>query len=400
MRQVFVSDLHLSDGTIGSSVSEADLIRYLLMPVAAAAPVRVILLGDIFELLRSSSWKGAIDPWTGLNEGFKNFPKPARECVELVTANILARYPEFARQWKDLVTAGKVEPVFVPGNHDFMLQLSPSARNQVRQFFALPASGKPFKKYYYDKDSAIYAVHGNQYDAVNLHDDQAGQWAFGDAIVLKLVNGFICSACVNLGQSMDSPDTPLAQALQDLDNVEPLTDLPLYFRYIMEEHLSNSADVGELLSSWSKAVDGLLAVPHFHAPENTTPWVLRKGLEASKNQGLSKLASKLAMQLSKVTDAERGEQKYGVELDKVSELNLKPARVFIYGHTHRPGITALPSPSDNPRYVINTGCWRRVVHRVHGTNDFRALQVHSMLWVEQDKEGKPHYRLERREEVV
>jgi hypothetical protein len=38
-------------------VSEVDLIRYLLTPVAVAAPVRVILLGDIFELLRSSSWK-------------------------------------------------------------------------------------------------------------------------------------------------------------------------------------------------------------------------------------------------------------------------------------------------------------------------------------------------------
>jgi UDP-2,3-diacylglucosamine pyrophosphatase LpxH len=399
MRHVFVSDLHLSDGTIGSSVSEADLIQYLLRPVAVAAPVRVVLLGDIFELLRSALWKEVIDPWSGVGVGFKDFPKPASQCVERVTAGILSRYSEFARQWKDLVTAEKVLPVYIPGNHDFMLQLSPSARNQVRRFFSLPESGKPFKDYYYDRETAIYAVHGNQYDAVNLHDEEAGQWAFGDAVVLKLVNGFIHAACESLRQPMDSPQTPLAQALQDLDNVEPSTDLPLYFRYIMENHLERSGDADGLLSAWRKAVNTLLAAPHFRARENTTTWVLRKALEASKSQGVASLAALLARSLSKVKDAGSGDWKYGQELDKVT-ASRKPARVFIYGHTHRPGITALPSPAGGPRYAINTGCWRRVVHRAPGTDDFRARQVHSMLWVEPGENGRLRYRLEREEEVA
>jgi len=79
MRHVFVSDLHLSDGTLGTSVSEGDLLRHLLEPLRAAVPVKLVLLGDIFELLRSESWAASVDPWKGVNPGFKNFPNQVRE---------------------------------------------------------------------------------------------------------------------------------------------------------------------------------------------------------------------------------------------------------------------------------------------------------------------------------
>jgi hypothetical protein len=43
---------------------------------------------------------------------------------------------------------------------------------------------------------------------LNWHDEEAGHWAFGDAIVLRLVNGFIRFASDRLLQPKTNPDTP------------------------------------------------------------------------------------------------------------------------------------------------------------------------------------------------
>jgi UDP-2,3-diacylglucosamine pyrophosphatase LpxH len=398
MRQVIVSDLHLSDGTIGSSVKEADLLSRLLEPISAAAPVRLVLLGDIFELLRSALWVDGVDPWKGVNSGFGNFPRKVQDTVGLIASGIESRYIEFSRQLRLLVEQKKVEPVFVPGNHDFMLQLAPAARQTVRRILSIPGSTEPFPNYYYDKPSALYAVHGHQYDALNWHDEVAGRWAFGDAIVLRLVNGFIRYASDALAQPSSNPDTPVSQAIQDLDNVDPITDLPLFFRYIMERHLSNSADHDEIVGAWSKSVDALLSVPHFQAKDGSEAWALRAILKASKHQSLAELATTVAHQLERVKTQDGGADIYSEELSKVMAAG-KPARVFVYGHTHGPGIWPVGNTAEHPRYVINTGCWRRVVRRIPGTTAFVPREVHSLLWVEKDSDGQYSYSLAGAEQV-
>jgi hypothetical protein len=76
--------------------------------------------------------------WKGVNPGFKNFPKQVRETVDKITAAIDARYSVFSAELKLLVEQKKAEPVYIPGNHDYMLQLSPEARKTVRRFLSLP----------------------------------------------------------------------------------------------------------------------------------------------------------------------------------------------------------------------------------------------------------------------
>lgn len=319
-----------------------------------------------------------------------------REKVEHITAEIIARYPNFSARLKSLVAEKKVDPVFVPGNHDYMLQLAPKARLAVRRFLSLQESTERFETYYYDRPTSVYAVHGNQYDTLNWHDETAGHWAFGDAIVIRLVNEFFRAASSRLLQPKTDPDTPLAQAIQDLDNVEPSTDLPLYFRYVMERHLTDPADRDALSASWRAAVDSLLAVQHFKAIEGTSQWALRKTLEASRNETLAKLEATLADYLKKV-DRSRDDQ-YIEALGKVSAIG-KPAHVFIYGHTHKPGIWPVDGSPEQSRYLINTGCWRRVVRREPRTTDFHGRHVQALLWIEPDDQGVMHYRLERSEDV-
>jgi UDP-2,3-diacylglucosamine pyrophosphatase LpxH len=397
MRHVFVSDLHLSDGTLGTSVRENELIRHLLEPIAAGPPTRLVLLGDVFELLRSEAWTPGVEPWKGVSAGFTNFPTLVREKVELITAAIIARYPKFSARLRSLVAEKQVDPVYVPGNHDYMLQLAPNARLAVRRFLSLPESSERFETYYYDRSTSVYAVHGNQYDNLNWHDETKGRWAFGDAIVIRLVNEFLRAASGRLLQPKTDPDTPLAQAIQDLDNVEPSTDLPLYFRYVMERHLTDPADRDALAESWRAAVDSLLALQHFRANEGTTQWALRKTLEASKSETLARLEATLAEHLKKVS---RGrDDKYIEDLGLVRATG-KPADIFIYGHTHKPGIWPVDGPPERSRYLINTGCWRRVVQRKPGTTDFHGRHVQTLLWIEQDAQGVTRYRLERSEEVT
>lgn len=95
---------------------------------------------------------------------------------------------------------------------------------------------------------------------------------------------------------------------------------------------------------------------------------------------------------------EASNPRYSEKLEEVRSAGTA-ANVLVHGHEHRPGILPLKS-HPNPRYVIDTGCWRRVVRRVPGTNEFVGRQVYSLLWAEPDGQGNPVLRLERKEEVI
>jgi hypothetical protein len=100
---LFVSDLHLTDGTIGAAVSDAalaELINGISRP--STGHVDLVLLGDVFELLRSSAWTDLwnqggynVAPWTAMNAGFQGFSPKAAACALSVLRGIIARYPAF-----------------------------------------------------------------------------------------------------------------------------------------------------------------------------------------------------------------------------------------------------------------------------------------------------------------
>ncbi|HYL78738.1 MAG TPA: hypothetical protein VEU96_31395, partial [Bryobacteraceae bacterium] len=303
--QVFVSDLHLTDGTIGVSVPDGELVHRLLEPLeqrSKTESIDLVLLGDIFELLRSTEWEALwvaphyIAPWTSMSVDFTNFPPAAKECSVRILKKIVSRYPEFSKRLKSLIEQGNVRTHFVPGNHDFMVQLSEEARSIVSDFLSLRRVDvhQKFETHYANEEAEVFAVHGNRADPLNWHDGPTGQWAFGDAIVLRLVNSFITEACRSSG-SEPVGGTPIVRALQDLDNVEPSEDLGLYFRFILERELTNEKQRGEVLEFWRDAVNQILTLEEFsdRLYADRSHRFMKEALELSKDSELATLAVKL-----------------------------------------------------------------------------------------------------------
>src|SRR5262249_38540790 len=177
-------------------------------------------------------------PWSAMAPDFKNFNGSyAEECALEVVRGIVHRYPSFSSALKKLADADRVKVTYVIGNHDFMLNLSHELRRAVVDFLSINHSAKKQFPIFYpdhgasDNGASVYAIHGNSYDASNWHNIAEGRWAFGDAIVLRLVNRFAVEACAALGIRETSP---LGEQFHELDNVEPTTDIPIYVRWLLE----------------------------------------------------------------------------------------------------------------------------------------------------------------------
>ncbi|MGD1079682.1 MAG: metallophosphoesterase [Candidatus Sulfotelmatobacter sp.] len=391
---VFVSDLHMTDTGAGGAVTDGQLETFVnhLEKLAGERkdPIKLILLGDIFDLLRSPQWtilwnekKSA--PWSAVSKNFKHFKNsPAEQTAIEVASKIASQYPDFSASLCRLVQQKKIETLYIPGNHDFMMQLSPQLREIMVKFAALQHDvKKQFKLTYSDKEAEVYATHGNYHDPVNSHIAADGHWAMGDAVVLRIVNRFAEEACRALGCNLTQP---IGLLLQEIDNIEPLSDIPLYVRWLVDENLVVKSSRDEVLKVWSDIVDDFLRLKDFReGGYKAKPYqMVRLGFELSKQMKLARLTTELAKQFP---DA-------GIDYREAArnELGKNSAyRFVVFGHTHKPMMEPLTSaPEEQVAFYVNTGCWRRLVTRPHGKSAglFAGRRVASYFVID-DSTGNP-----------
>ncbi len=125
---VFVSDLHLRPGA-PSPVARAAQFRRLWQRIEGGrpgAPVRLCLVGDIFDLVRAPQWLG-----TEVRPYHDPSPEVSAEVKAVVDATIDADRP-FFEAVRRKVEEGTLEIHYVLGNHDRLLQHAPAARAAVR----------------------------------------------------------------------------------------------------------------------------------------------------------------------------------------------------------------------------------------------------------------------------
>lgn len=366
---VFVSDLHMTDTGAGGAVTDGQLESFLgrveALERTRKDPIKLILLGDIFDLLRSPQWTTLWDqkksaPWSAVSKDFKHFKNSPAEEVAINLANqITTRYLKVSESLGRLVKEKKVETFYVPGNHDYMMQLSPQLREVMVKFAVLEHDPKkPFKLTYSDKEAEVYATHGNYADPVNTHIAAEGHWAMGDAVVLRIVNRFAEGVCHSLGCNLNQS---IGLLLQEIDNIEPLSDIPLYVRWLVDENLVVQSSRDEVLKVWSDVVDDFLGLKDFRGGHYKAKafQIVRIGFELSKQMKLARLASELADRFS---DA-------GIDYRAAARRALKDNpgyRFVVFGHTHKPMLEPLTAaPQDEVAFYVNTGCWRRLVTRPH-----------------------------------
>ncbi|MBW2018366.1 MAG: metallophosphoesterase, partial [Deltaproteobacteria bacterium] len=215
---VAISDIHFVDGTAGehnlpfsafNSVFLSDICA--LASEKDAKEVKVLLLGDIVDLIRSTKWfdvKPEDRPWG--KRGLSDIPTPRKrsvtekQCLKILgeasqrslekenPPSSLPKDTVLYKNWKTFKlfrelgshlseSCGReipVEVIYIPGNHDRLCNLYPSVRDAIRQALGVSVTkdtveGDPsaewwYRSNYFDETHGVYARHGHQYDIWNF----------------------------------------------------------------------------------------------------------------------------------------------------------------------------------------------------------------------------------------
>ena len=120
---VFVSDLHFVDETAGKHNVPATAFELVLKNLASHAEkakskeVKLVLLGDIFDLLRTEKWfEVPVNerPW-GDKRG--EMEKKAMEIFDDIAKKNKDTF-ELFRAMKDRFKSMDTDIIYIPGNHD------------------------------------------------------------------------------------------------------------------------------------------------------------------------------------------------------------------------------------------------------------------------------------------
>jgi len=225
---VIMSDLHLTDGTSGTTI-DADafnIFRERLKDLAWAAsdrsvsgkqiyePVKeihLLLLGDILDVIRSTQWlQNKVRPWDDPTS--KEFISKVRGITDAILAHNQQGLGVFQNLGKSGVSipANKLDtgetvmvPVFIyytVGNHDWFYHLPGPEFDVIRGCIiqALGLANDPREVFPHDTQEAntirkvceehhVFGRHGDIFDKTNYEPPDRNRSSLGDAVVIELV---------------------------------------------------------------------------------------------------------------------------------------------------------------------------------------------------------------------
>lgn len=221
---VFISDIHLTDGTSGETINSGAFKKFTLYledmaGTAKAKEIEVVLLGDIFDVIRSDYWLNSkIRPWSkadekdGEGEGLQDYTKA---IVERICNNPTNKDSmDYLKKFKETLDKNGVAVKFtyIVGNHDWLINRYPETRTQIAEFLGMnnpeQYERNPFLTEGFWEDYRTFARHGDIYDPFNFEGNRDAS-SLGDAIVIDLINRFPKAVENDIGAATD-PDLNIA----------------------------------------------------------------------------------------------------------------------------------------------------------------------------------------------
>ena len=405
---VIISDLHLTDGTSGHTISSGafDIFYERLVDLAINASWRVdgkyqpierfdiLLLGDVLDVIRSARWgtQNAVRPWT-------NPQQP--EFVDLagrITGDILRQND---RSFQMLRAVGHGQAITIPpatnagqpaygvprlpvdvkihymvGNHDWFFHLPGPGFDAIRQGVvkSLGLANRADQPFAHDPAESdeildvmrrhkVFARHGDVYDPFNFEGHRDAS-SLGDAIVIELLNRFAMAVENELAN--DLPQATLL-GLREIDNVRPLLLVPVWIEGLLERTCPFASQRQQVKRVWDGLADRFLSLPFVRQRDTWSPNDLVDGLQNmlkfSKHVSIGWASSILEWinNLRGPGDASFSRSALGEQ-----DFRNRRAKHVVYGHTHHPETVPLDA-SYAEGYVLNqtyfnSGTWRRV-HR-------------------------------------
>ncbi len=173
---VFISDLHFMDETAGQHNIPAKAFKKFLKNIKVHSDntknknkeVKIVFLGDIFDLLRSEEWFKENEedrPWGNDTE---NMRKRAKIILEKIAEKNKDTFNLFSKQalentFKDI----NVNTIYIPGNHDRLCWMIDELKEKVIGLLGLKTNNNNFKHYFSDNEHGAYGIHGHIFDKFN-----------------------------------------------------------------------------------------------------------------------------------------------------------------------------------------------------------------------------------------
>lgn len=488
---IVISDLHFVDETAGKHNLPADAFEDVFLSDVVELAIRkqateitLLLLGDIPDLIRSTHWFNippADRPWgaRGLADvqNWRILHTVPTTPTEQVCLRILGELPAsgrredvppdtiLSRNWDVFALFRNLEPeihrriatrqaelparerlstmppvkiIYVPGNHDRLINLYPRLRTAWRDIAGLTidattVSGSPVETWWYRTDFqneayGAYGRHGHQFDLWNYgggHDSASLQAhlqpPIGDVIATEFAAGLVWQA-----RQIENRIGPnLITRLEDIDNVRPFSRLLEWLYYEMEQNKRHRKALDEITDTVVKNVLNIPFVQQWRTPLTN----LDERLRANHGlRGLGDLIERLNApgpdEMVRLATAAPLRWLFGKMLDRTDANTLlqfilfftgsqnggdddddpylqgafrehiwqnNPAYHFVlYGHTHRPGVWALDGSNNREVMYINSGTWRERIQRTTGLDlaaDFIKFKQMTYVVIYGDEEN-------------
>ena len=367
---IFVSDLHLADHKSRTSFQPSALFDAIRSCVeenkATDDRVKLVLLGDIFEMLKSDIWiRENVRPWDTADD---KLSKTGLDVLE----NIHNSNKAFFDGLKALQRDYALDIEYMAGNHDALMddENIVGVRKRLREMIPLipGIGGSPdecFRQYLVDSAHGVVAEHGHELDSFNCRVSETGRFVPGDAVVIELLVRFPQEVATQLGYASPQEDqfNDRVGFLQELDNVEPqsLAGLLRWVEWQMDRVPKKSRREIE------KAVSGALvvcgnALSRAMRKNGSKLWAARVLRALTIHRAFTRVwILRLFATLPSGTTDEISEVADRVSL--MAPINASDGQMFdlyVAGHTHAPRQQGFAIATGRQMTYLNTGTWRRV----------------------------------------
>jgi UDP-2,3-diacylglucosamine pyrophosphatase LpxH len=312
------------------------------------APVRLCLVGDIFDLVRAPGWLGS---------SVRPYDEPSPELaakVESIVRATLEADRTFVEAVQRKADEGALHVHYLLGNHDRLLNHAPAARAAIRAALRMAGGDAPFPTSLTFREEGVLAYHGHTGDLLCHEPDGAAP--LGDVIASELIVRFPGE----IRRRVELPDP----RLDDIDDVRPILAVPGWVRSLAEGERGPVAAAVERV--WRDLIEEFL----------WNPWVrtwMREHHRPLKLDFAQRVKLLLAASArAKQRDEPRLTQLYYVVMKLLDARFARSAiraleqrehrdlRFVVNGHTHFAAMTPLGLVNGQPACYFNTGTWRQL----------------------------------------
>ena len=393
---VVLSDLHLTDGTTSSNVDSSAFKTILLPEIVSnarlknAKEVRIVLLGDIYDLLRTDvwvskvewnnrPWNGTLDPETGMNQyaGIEgHYLEILNNIFNTTSARGLADSISTIKQ--EIGYSISVKVIYIIGNHDRALNVFDSLRQAI-------------KKEYYNVDSFefmnslaiqeynVFFRHGHEFDedcygysfltkvlqkGLNIDKFDAKCYkvqTIGEVITAELMGGFIA------GVKKNFQDTKMVKQLMEINNIRPLSNALYWIDWFVGKTDASDANKNLIFNLFKSALDGVLESDFAKRWDDIKTDLIISGDLVDRLQLISKTIKNdnfndLKFKLNLISKLDIFSSSKDDLVEGAKDYFLKPSspdtQFVLYGHTHIPRTDYFSgSVNGNVKMYINTGTY-------------------------------------------